>query len=45
MKIEYKEKAADPINNLDLVQQRCYKVANVVGFISIFVWVLKILFF
>lgn len=35
----------NPINNLSTLEKKCYYVAITVAFISVFVWVAKILFF
>ncbi|MEO6630288.1 MAG: hypothetical protein ABIN13_01160 [Mucilaginibacter sp.] len=34
----------DPLKNLSTLERKCYYVAVVVAFISVFVWVIKILF-
>jgi len=44
MKIEHK-KAADPLKDLTPLQRNTLAVAVVLGFMGIFVWFIKILFF
>jgi hypothetical protein len=46
MKLEPASIASDdPIKKLSTVQRRCYYLAVVTAFVSIFVWAIKILFF
>jgi hypothetical protein len=45
MKIEAKKVASDPFEALTPTQKACYAAAVVIAFVSIFVWLVVILFF
>jgi hypothetical protein len=45
MKIEHRNKSADPFKDLSSLQRRCLTAAVILAFAGIFVWFIKILFF